>query len=133
MAQTASAMELFLDTDESRNATFVGSVISAAPKATTYLVRGLADPNCTVERTPPASHTKVYCPASDIGAPRHHWRQALQDPLGVGRRVLDDADERSELSGVPAYPTHSHSQLSLVMAVTPSVRSRAGANASGSS
>lgn len=47
MAQTTSVMELFLDTDESRNATLVGSVISAAPEATTYLVRGLADSNCT--------------------------------------------------------------------------------------
>lgn len=49
MAQSTSVMELFLDTEEPRNATFVGSVVSAAPEATTYLVRRLADPNCTEE------------------------------------------------------------------------------------
>lgn len=49
MAQTTSVMELFLDTDESPNAIFVGSVISAAPEATTYLVRGVRDAGCTDE------------------------------------------------------------------------------------
>lgn len=32
--------------------------------------------------TPPASHTKVYCPGADLEAPRHQRGQARQDPLG---------------------------------------------------
>lgn len=41
MAQTTSVMDLLLDTAESGNVTFYGSVISVAPDATTYSVTRL--------------------------------------------------------------------------------------------
>jgi hypothetical protein len=54
MAQTTSVMNLFLDTAEGSNITLLGSVISAAPDATTYSVTSLLDESCTdVRRTRP--------------------------------------------------------------------------------
>lgn len=47
MAQTTSVMNLVLDTAESGNTTFHGSVISAAPDATTYFVTRMPDADCT--------------------------------------------------------------------------------------
>ncbi|KAG8162637.1 hypothetical protein KVR01_007115 [Diaporthe batatas] len=49
MAQTTSVMELFLDSNEDRGVIFAGSVVSAAPEATTYLVRPVRDADCTDE------------------------------------------------------------------------------------
>lgn len=46
IAQTTSVMSLVLDTAETGSAVFQGSVISAAPDATTYFVRRLSDPEC---------------------------------------------------------------------------------------
>lgn len=50
MAQTTSVLNLVLDTAESGNTTFQGSVISAAPDATTYFVTRLPDAECTEVR-----------------------------------------------------------------------------------
>lgn len=53
MAQITSVMNLVLDTAESGNTTFHGSVISAAPDATTYFVTRMPDAECTGVRGTP--------------------------------------------------------------------------------